>query len=537
MPCSRLKRLMAMLYCIRASVSVLFFVSFAVELAANSSVDVDRTGLSESLSVLDAGESSLGDPGMKDPRVRVALEAWDFCNKVGKEGNGLPSPRQADCADMRCFSRTGPCTAVHHVTERDNLLKTGDAFPQGSFHDYENPDQYAVEKELYLASLCEIKESQSEAWHFWMIMLKNGNFDLASHTCPSTFSRPVKKAAPNSSFPCFGPGCMNQPRVYHKWSVPERPCGRSSGNSCDPKGLVGSFYGTYDLEASLETGNSNISYFSVSWEKNANTGSWMFHHTLKVTKKYPWLMLYLRADATKGVSGGYPYETRGMMMKVPESPNFKVIVSLNVTKGGGPQSQFYLIDIGGCWKNNGQRCDGNTATDVTRYSEMIINPETKGLCKASDLSQCPPYHISTHGRKIFRNDSANFPYSAYHLYCAPANAEFAEHPFHFCDPYSNPQPQELMQLLPHPEWAVHGYPASRGEGWKAGKEQRKGSGASEKHARRERSNGENQDPRRESNILWLYRIRAVRLREGYGRLWMWALRSTSVEKTKLLNGL
>jgi len=33
-----------------------------------------------------------------------------------------------------------------------------------------------------------------------------------------------------------------------------------------------------------------------------------------------------------------------------------------------------------------------------------------------------------------------------------------------CDPYSNPNPQELIQLLPCDEWTVHGFP-KRGEGW------------------------------------------------------------------------
>jgi hypothetical protein len=32
-----------------------------------------------------------------------------------------------------------------------------------------------------------------------------------------------------------------------------------------------------------------------------------------------------------------------------------------------------------------------------------------------------------------------------------------------CDPYSNPQAQEIVQLLP--EWAVHGYPTKQGDGW------------------------------------------------------------------------
>ena len=63
------------------------------------------------------------------------------------------------------------------------------------------------------------------------------------------------------------------------------------------------------------------SYFSIDWHKDPNSGSWVFHHVLRVSKKYPWLMLYLRADATKGPSGGYPWETRGMMVEVFESVN------------------------------------------------------------------------------------------------------------------------------------------------------------------------------------------------------------------------
>lgn len=63
------------------------------------------------------------------------------------------------------------------------------------------------------------------------------------------------------------------------------------------------------------------------------------------------------------------------------SPNFRVVLTLNVTQGGGPASQFYLIDIGGCWKNSGEACDGDVDTDVTRYVEMIINPQTPSWCR------------------------------------------------------------------------------------------------------------------------------------------------------------
>lgn len=151
--------------------------------------------------------------------------------------------------------------------------------------------------------------------------------------------------------------------------------------------------------------------------------------------------------------------------QLPESPNFKVKLTLDVKRGGGPNSQFYLLDIGSCWKNNGKLCDGDTLTDVTRYSEMIINPATTSWCRPDNLVSCPPYHVSPTGEIMYRNDTSRFPYSAYHLYCCPGNAEHLEKPYDICDPYSNPQAQELVQILPHPEWAVHGYPEKQGDGW------------------------------------------------------------------------
>lgn len=72
-------------------------------------------------------------------------------------------------------------------------------------------------------------------------------------------------------------------------------------------------------------------------------------------------------------------------VQVPVSPNFKVVVTLDVIQGGGPNSQFYLIDIGGCWKNDGNPCDGNVDSDVTRYVEMIINPQTANWCRSVQL--------------------------------------------------------------------------------------------------------------------------------------------------------
>lgn len=51
--------------------------------------------------------SAVGDPGMKNPNVRVGLEAWNFCNEVGFEAPKMGSPRLADCADLYCPSNTG----------------------------------------------------------------------------------------------------------------------------------------------------------------------------------------------------------------------------------------------------------------------------------------------------------------------------------------------------------------------------------------------------------------------------------------------
>ncbi|XP_059643681.1 uncharacterized protein LOC132285505 isoform X2 [Cornus florida] len=395
-----------------------------------------------------ANMSAVGDPGMKRDGLRVAFEAWNFCNEVGKEAPWMGSPRAADCFDLSFLKGF----LIHKVLEYHNRLGVGKPFPGVSLQALGNPDLYAAEKERHLGSLCEVADTP-EPWHFWMVMLKNGNYDSLSSLCPEN----GKKSAPfkRGRFPCSGEGCMNQPLLYHEQTALSR-----DGT------MRGGFIGTYDLDFDIRRGIDNISYYEVQWEKKVGVGSWVFHHKLKTSKSYPWLMLYLRADATKGFSGGYHYDTRGML-KTVKSPNFKVRLTLDVKQGGGSKSQFYLIDMGSCWKNNGAPCDGDVTTDVTRYSEMIINPETPATCSATALGKCPPFHITPNNTKIHRNDTANFPYSAYHYYCAPgnANADYLESPYEICDPYSNPQAQQIVQLLPHPIWADYGYPTKLGDGW------------------------------------------------------------------------
>uniref|UniRef100_A0A0D9WEI7 DUF7705 domain-containing protein n=1 Tax=Leersia perrieri TaxID=77586 RepID=A0A0D9WEI7_9ORYZ len=397
--------------------------------------------------------SAVGDPGMRRDGLRVAWEAWNFCNEVGREAPGMGSPRGADCFDLENGADGGhggktAYTVVHRVTDADNHLRAGDPFPGAGGNITRDVDQYAAAKELYLGERCQVADRPGAThWQFWMVMLKNGNLDTAAAICPEN-GRPARPF-PQGRFPCpGGAGCMNQPLVFHN---------RTSLDAAGRR-LRGGLFGTYDLDATANNLESKeVSYYSVTWEKDVWRGKWLFHHKLRTSPKYPWLMLYLRSDATKGFSGGYHYETRGMTKIVR--------VTLEVKQGGGPNSQFYLMDMGGCWKNDGRPCDGDVTTDVTRYSEMIINPETPSWCTPGKVGLCPPWHTFRNGTRVHRDDAARFPYAAYHMYCSPGNARAAEQPTTPCDPYSNPQPQEIMQLVPHPVWGEFGYPTAKGQGW------------------------------------------------------------------------
>ncbi|XP_074272391.1 uncharacterized protein LOC141596189 [Silene latifolia] len=416
--------------------------------------------------------SAVGDPGMKRDGLRLGLESWNQCNEVGEETPHMGSPRVADCFDLYKASplkTTGrqkcslcelmPYAVVHRVTEDDNKLGEGQPFPGGDPRALTNIDLYAPTKELYLASKCEVQDTPNP-WHFWMIMLKNGNMDQTTNPCPRNGLRVMAQPnQPSDGFPCFRKGCMNHPSIIHNYTTLQ---------GLNRTTLRGSFYGSWDLDAPFRygsVGNDNTSAYSVSWEKDVGNGSWVFHHVLKTSEKYPWLMFYLRADATHGFSGGYHYPSRGMLKIIPESPNFKVKFRLEVIKGGGRWSQFYLMDIGSCWKNNGQPCDGNVTSDVTRYNEMILNPSAPSWCNSESLRFCPPYHTFSNGTEVHRNDTDHFPYGAYHIYCAPGNGKYLEEPVSYCDPFSNPQPQEIVQILPHPVWSEYEYPTKQGDGW------------------------------------------------------------------------
>nr|DAD43934.1 TPA_asm: hypothetical protein HUJ06_002164 [Nelumbo nucifera] len=104
------------------------------------------------------------------------------------------------------------------------------------------------------------------------------------------------------SFTCFGKGCMNRPLIFHNYTTLQGP---------NITKLRGSFYGSWDLDSGFREGiGGSTSYYSVTWKKEVGKGAWVFHNVLRTSKRYPWLMLYLRSDATTVLSGGYHYETR-----------------------------------------------------------------------------------------------------------------------------------------------------------------------------------------------------------------------------------
>ncbi|CAN4116588.1 unnamed protein product [Withania somnifera] len=341
------------------------------------------------------GYISIWRLGMRRDGLRVIIEAWNQCNEVREEVPKMGSPRAADYFD--------PFMLVHRVTEEENKLGIGKSFLGLEKKAILDVDHYAAQKELYLGTKCQ-----------------NGNMDTYAAKCPKN-RFPSGPYGPDSRFPCFSKGCMNQPLIFHNYTTLQ---------GVNRTALKWSFYGTWDLNTGLsKTSIEQSSFHSVKWKKELGKGSWIFHNVLRTSNKYPWLMLYLRSDATFGFSGGYHYPTRGML------------------KIGVQTTNIYLMDMGSCWKNNGKRCDGNVTTEVTRYSETILNPDTPSWCKRDNLKLCPPYHFFANGSRIHQNDTIRFPYEAYHMYCVSGNGEHIEQPSVHSDPYN------------------YGYPTRKGNGW------------------------------------------------------------------------
>nr|DAD43870.1 TPA_asm: hypothetical protein HUJ06_002100 [Nelumbo nucifera] len=374
--------------------------------------------------------SVVGDPGMRNSNLRLAIDSWNYCNKVGSEAPKMGSPAAADCFDVhpKTFSPFPSSFRGQHLSHLND------------------PDLYAVQKELYLGSKCEVHGNDlrfiSDYYQFWMITLRNGNLDTHAGLCPSKGRKVGPFEHSEDGFSCFGKGCMNQPLMFHNYTSLQT-VGKENF-------LRGSFFGTYDLDVDFGKG--------LGEDK-----SWAFHHFLRTSDKYPSLKLTLKSDTAGGKFG---YGTRGMTKDLTISPDFEVIFTLNVLKGGGANSQFNLLEMRSCWRNEGLRCEGNSRIDVNRYFRMILSPNTTALCSPTNLKACPPYHITRGGSPpIYRNDTANFPYEAYHSYCAPSNAEHLQELYQLCDPYSNPMPQEIIKILPHPVWESYGFPKKQGDGW------------------------------------------------------------------------
>jgi hypothetical protein len=90
-----------------------------------------------------------------------------------------------------------------------------------------------------------------------------------------------------------------------------------------------------------------------------------------------------------------------------------------------------------------------------RYICFIMAPAVTPRCSASNQGSCPPYHIESKSRaKIYSNDTARFPYQCYYMHCFAPNDNSPDAFGHWCDPYSNPAPQELLQLLPCPQFST-----------------------------------------------------------------------------------
>lgn len=423
-----------------------------------------------------AWRSILGDPGMADPLPATAFTAWNFCNgaRAPPAFSPTPAPRMADCV-----TRSG-----NAVSAAANSLGVGTAIP--GFPDTQDVDVYARDKELFLGRLCSRPARDSALGNYtagFSVMFKSGNMDTKQGLCPCV----VEKCGPKHA----GSGYMNQPLVVHQ------PTGA---------GGVGFFAGTYDVLPNWTATNTEAvrvalrnhteawiayraaerqhskghgplpgarpvappllahsSFLFTAWSRDSASLATVYYSAMRTSRRYPWLMNYLRANDVHGGYGGYPWEGSGGMFG-PAPASTQMTATLRVIDPGAPHDQFYLPELSGCWKLDGSPCDGDILTDVTRYICFVMAPTVEPRCTADAQAACPPYHVlAASGERVYRNDTERFPYSCYYMHCYAPNDPDAHG--NACDPYSNPNPQELMQILPCAEWAVHGFPGAPGEGW------------------------------------------------------------------------
>lgn len=72
--------------------------------------------------------SGVGDPGMQRDSLRVAFEAWNFCNEVGQQAPHMGSPRAAQCFDL---SEGKPNHITKHITQSLSFFTYQRSFQSG----------------------------------------------------------------------------------------------------------------------------------------------------------------------------------------------------------------------------------------------------------------------------------------------------------------------------------------------------------------------------------------------------------------------
>jgi hypothetical protein len=396
--------------------------------------------------------SASGDPGQVAERPAVLVVGWNFCNGAlaPPEYPSHPSPRWADCGDGV-------------VTPADNALGPGDPFPSGGWNATTDANAYAIEKELFMGAACTRPAAVppgAPAWNysFHTVMLKSGNMNTAAGICPETVAGVGFNNLP-----------MNQPLLeLTPAAVRSVPYGGT--------GYVGSLGATYDVDPSWTPAQAaavraalanytaawidyrfaevdgvtplppapeaappallvNKSYEGVVWWRNVSSGATVFHHVQQSSPAAPWLMSYYKLMDATGVGGGYDWPGAGQMRGPVPSYASRLRVQYNqLTK-----TNLYVPCHGGCWKLDGSPCDGDLFTDITRYVCFLVNagPGAGGGCSAKNQGGCPLFHVrAADGKRIFRNNTAEYPYSCYSQHCGPGGGGVGG-----CDPYSNPGPQ------------------------------------------------------------------------------------------------
>ena len=440
--------------------------------------------------------SLLDDPGMQSPTPKTQWTGWNFCNlaRAPKSFPAVPSPRFADCPAAP--DKQG--RYINAVTDSDNALGVGQPIPGFGGFNATDVEAYARQKEIYFRRLCSANSSTHSGMSAgWSVMFKSGVIDTDEQICPCAF-----EGRPCGPFHAGGNGAaMNQPLMVrhsfgaHPWD------GRSSMNGASA--VAGYFAGTYDVDsnwtaaarAAVEQAlrsytdswlayrlNSatatadrpkpptllkDSSYLFTVWYRRA--GLTIYYSGLRTSARYYWLMNYLRSNDMAGGYGGYPWDGAGLMRgPVPSTARMMLrlsVIDTDSASGSGGSGNFYMPEISGCWKLDGRPCDGDLLTDVTRYICFAIRPTSHSACTAQSQTHCPPWHtMAATGERIYRNDTERFPYSCYLMHCYSPNDPAAP-PGEICDPYSNPNPQEILQVLPCAEWGRYGFPTAPGQGW------------------------------------------------------------------------